>query len=195
MLDLDSPGGEISGLPDAADAIRAVAGAKPVIAVVNDMACSAAYVLAAAATEVIASRTSIVGSVGVVWGHEDLSGLLAQRGIRVEWVFAGEKKVDGANTHPLSARARADMQAEVDSAYRLITEHVARSRGMDVGAVRATEAGTFEGPAAIEVGFVDSIGTLEDATARARSLAKPKTPQQTGSRARFGHRQSFRRSA
>jgi len=157
-LDVDSPGGEVAGLIDAADVIRAArSGPKRVVSVVNELACSAAYVLAAAANWVEIPRTGEVGSVGVVQIHRDMSGHMAQAGVRVELLHAGAKKVDGNAYEPLSARARADAQASVDRSYALLVESVAASRRMSPEAVRATEAGVYEGEQAVAVGFADAI--------------------------------------
>lgn len=190
VIDFDSPGGEIAGLFDAADALAAIG--KPMIAVANECACSAAYVLAAACKRIVATRTAYLGSVGVVTHHEDLSGALAQDGVRVSWIYAGDKKVDGNSAEPLSPRARADIQAEVDEAYRLMVETVARYRRMKPDAVRATQAGVYSGEAAIKVGFADETGTLEGVLATATA-----TKARAGSsRQRFGSRPQFtRRSA
>lgn len=173
VLDIDSPGGEVQGLVDAADAIRAAGARKPIVARVNENALSAAYVLAASAGRIEATRTAAVGSVGVVAMHQDFSGMLAEAGVRVEFIHAGAKKVDGNPYQPLSERARADIKASVDHAYGLLVDHVASARRMTPEAVRATEAGVFEGEKAKAIGFVDAV-----------------TQQQTN-RGAFGARSAF----
>lgn len=163
VLDVDSPGGEVQGLLDAADAVRAARASKPIVARANENALSAAYVLAAAASRIEVARTGRVGSVGVIAMHQDLSGLLAAEGAKVELIYAGEKKADGNPFGPLSERARADINASVQRAYGLLVEHVAQSRGMKPEAVKATEAGVFEGQQAVDVGFADSLTTTRGA--------------------------------
>lgn len=157
VLDVDSLGGDVQGLLDAADAVRAATKRKPVVARANENALSAAYVVAAAASRVEIARTGRVGSVGVVAMHQDFSGMLAAEGVKVELIHAGEKKVDGNPFGPLSDRARADIRAGVERAYELLVEHVAASRRMKPEAVRATEAGVFEGAQAVAVGFADAV--------------------------------------
>lgn len=156
-LDVDSPGGEVHGLIDAADVIRAARGRKRITAVINETACSAAYALAAAADRIEIPRAGEVGSVGVVWIHRDMSGHMAQAGMRVELIHAGARKVDGNPYQPLTPEARAIVQAGVDRSYELIVESVARSRGLSPEAVRATEAAVYEGEQALAVGFADLI--------------------------------------
>ncbi len=161
VLDVDSPGGEVQGLLDAADAIRAARTVKPIVAVANENALSAAYVLAAAASRVVVPRTGYLGSVGVVVAHEDLSGALAQAGVRVTLLHAGAKKADGDPSQPLSPAAAADVQARVDAAWTMLAESVASSRkGLTVAGIKALEAGVFRGQDAVAAGLADEVGTL-----------------------------------
>lgn len=165
FLDLDSPGGEVSGLFDAADDIaRAfVQAGKPLWAYSNERAFSAAYALAAVADRIIVSRTSGVGSIGVVAAHCDQSKKDEKDGVKVTFVTAGEYKVDGNSHEPLKDRAKARLQAEVDRIYGLFTDHVARYRGMAESDVRATEAGCFYGNQAVAEGLADALMPFEDA--------------------------------
>lgn len=186
VLEVDSPGGEVQGLLDAADAIRAARALKPVVAVASENALSAAYVLAAAASKVVVSRTGYLGSVGVVVAHEDVSGALAQAGVRVELIHAGAKKVDGDPSRPLSAAARAEIQARVDHAWNLLAESVGTSRGMKPEAVKALEAGVFRGEDAVKAGLADEIGTLASVVEGLKSTRAPGTRSSPfGARAPF----------
>ena len=107
LLDVDSPGGESGGVFDLADRIRSAAQVKPVWAVANDMAFSAAYALASAATKVFVSRTGGVGSIGVIAMHVDQSEKDAQDGVRYTAVFAGDRKNDLNPHEPISDEAHA----------------------------------------------------------------------------------------
>jgi hypothetical protein len=98
LLDIDSPGGESGGVFDLADRIRAASQIKPVWAVANDMAFSAAYALASAANKVFVSRTGGVGSIGVIAMHVDQSGKDAQDGVRYTAVFAGAARTISTRT-------------------------------------------------------------------------------------------------
>jgi len=173
LLDIDSPGGESGGVFDLADRIRAATQVKPVWAVANDMAFSAAYALASAASRVFVSRTGGVGSIGVIAMHVDQSEKDAQDGVRYTAVFAGERKND-LNPHaPITNEAHAFLQAEVDRIYGLFVETVARNRGLDVTAVRKTEAGLFFGQAALAIGLADAIGTVDDALGQLLESVSP----------------------
>src|SRR5262245_53730758 len=113
ILDVDSPGGEVGGLFDLVEQVRAIraASAKPLWAVANESALSAAYAIASAADRLYVTRTGEVGSIGVVAVHIDESGADAKAGLTWTFVFAGEHKID-ANAHePLSERARSTIRA------------------------------------------------------------------------------------
>ena len=183
VLSLDSPGGEVQGLLEAADAIRAARASKPIVAVANENALSAAYVLAAAASRVVVPRTGYLGSVGVVVAHEDMSGALAQAGIKITLVHAGAKKVDGDPSQSLSPAALADVQARVDQAWTLIAESVAQSRkGLSVAAVKRLEAGVFRGEDAVKAGLADEVGTLASVVNELKQ-ARGTSPSPFGARA------------
>ena len=173
LLDIDSPGGESSGVFDLADRIRAATQVKPVWAVANDMAFSAAYALASAATKVFVSRTGGVGSIGVIAMHVDQSVKDAQDGVRYTAVFAGDRKNDLNPHQPISDQAHAQLQAEVNRIYGLFVETVSRHRRLDPSAVRDTEAGLFFGQAAVGIGLADAIGTFDDALAQLLESLSP----------------------
>lgn len=186
LLDIDSPGGESGGVFDLADRIRAASQVKPVWAVANDMAFSAAYALASAATRVFVARTGGVGSIGVIAMHVDQSVKDAQDGVRYTAVFAGERKNDLNPHEPISNEAHAVLKAEVDRVYDLFVETVARHRGLDAGTVRATEAGLFFGPDAVATGLADAVGSLDDAlTQLTQSLSPLPTQVAPASQAGF----------
>ena len=186
LLDIDSPGGESGGVFDLADRIRAASEVKPVWAVANDMAFSAAYALASAATRVFVARTGGVGSIGVIAMHIDQSVKDAKDGVRYTAVFAGERKNDLNPHEPLSDAAHAVLKAEVDRVYELFVETVARHRGLDADAVRATEAGLFFGPDAVATGLADAVGSLDDAlTQLTQSLSPLPTQVAPASQAGF----------
>ena len=186
LLDIDSPGGESGGVFDLADRIRAASEVKPVWAVANDMAFSAAYALASAATRVFVARTGGVGSIGVIAMHVDQSVKDAQDGVRYTAVFAGERKNDLNPHEPLSDAAHVVLKTEVDRVYELFVETVARHRGLEADAVRATEAGLFFGPDAVATGLADAVGSLDDAlTQLTQSLSPLPTQVAPASQAGF----------
>src|SRR4029078_7079287 len=138
ILDVDSSGGEVGGLFDLVEQIGATKAAsqKPLWAVANEGALSAAYAIASTADRLYVTRAGEVGSVGVVAVHVDESGADAKAGLAWTFVFGGERKIDGNAHEPLSARARATIQADVDSLYAQLCGLIAVNRGLTNEAVR-----------------------------------------------------------
>ena len=166
LLDIDSPGGESGGVFDLADRIRSAASVKPVWAVANDMAFSAAYALASGASRIFVSRTGGVGSIGVIAMHVDQSAKDAQDGVRYTAVFAGDRKNDLNPHQPITGEAHAFLQGEVNRVYDLFVETVAKHRGVGAEAVVATQAGLFFGKDAVSAGLADAVGSFDDALAQ-----------------------------
>ena len=163
VLDIDSPGGEATGMFALASQVRALSAVKPVTAFVNDMAASAAYGIASAADEIVVSPTSVVGSIGVVLTHFDRSAQLEKAGVKPTLIYAGRHKVDGNPFGPLSDAVQADLQAEVMRYYEQFVALVAAGRSnLTEESIRATEARTYIGRDAIDRGLADRIATLED---------------------------------
>lgn len=158
-LEIDSFGGEVAGVFDLADAIRAARTAKPVWAFVAEHAFSAGYALASQADRIILPRTGAVGSIGVVVMHADLSGQLSDAGVTVTLIHSGAHKVDGNPYEPLPAAARDRIQAEIDSIRNLFAETVAAGRGrlLTAEAALATEADCYRGAEAVAAGLTDEV--------------------------------------
>lgn len=157
VFDIDSPGGEVSGLFDLVDFIYSSRNEKPIYAYANDCACSAAYAIASAASKVFVTRTSMVGSVGVVAVHSDISEAEKKAGIKYTTVFAGAKKNNLSPHEPITDGAIADLQNEVDRIYQMFVETVARNRGIAEEAITNTEAGIFYGENAMEMNLADEL--------------------------------------
>ena len=173
LLDIDSPGGESGGVFDLADRIRSAASVKPVWAVANDMAFSAAYALASGASRIFVSRTGGVGSIGVIAMHIDQSAKDAQDGVRYTAVFAGDRKNDLNPHQPITGEAHAFLQGEVNRVYDLFLETVAKHRGVGAEAVAATQAGLFFGKDAVSAGLADAVGSFDDALAQLHASISP----------------------
>jgi capsid assembly protease len=163
ILDVDSSGGEVGGLFDLVEQIRTInAGSeKPLWAVANESALSAAYAIASATERLYVTRTGEVGSIGVVAVHIDESAADSKAGLAWTFVFAGERKVDGNAHEPLSERARATIQADVDRLYGELCALVAANRGLTTAGVRATDAAIYRGDLAVRAGLADRVGTLD----------------------------------
>jgi capsid assembly protease len=167
ILDVDSSGGEVGGLFDLVEQIRSIRseGGKPLWAVANESALSAAYAIASTADRVYVTRTGEVGSIGVVAIHADESGADAKAGIAWTFIFAGDRKIDGNAHEPLSERARGTIQADVDRLQSEFCALIAGNRGVGSEAVRNTNAAIYRGELAVRAGLADRVGTLDLAVA------------------------------
>ncbi|KGK99959.1 S49 family peptidase [Thalassobacter sp. 16PALIMAR09] len=175
-LEIDSFGGEVAGVFDLADKIRALRRDKPVWAFVAEHAFSAGYALASQAERILVPRTGAVGSIGVVVMHADLSGQLDQDGVRVTMINSGAHKVDANPYEPLPESVRDDIQREIDVLRFLFAETVAAGRTgrLSQDAALATEAATYRGTEAVAAGLADEVIDLAQGFARFReSLSKP----------------------
>ena len=157
VLDVDSPGGEVSGVFDLVDEIYNARGIKPIIAAVNDAAYSAAYAIASAADKVYVPRTGGTGSIGVIAVHTDQSEYNKKAGMKYTSIYAGARKNDLSPHEEISAEALGDVQSKVDSVYDLFVKTVARNRNINPNDVKATEAGVFLGEEGLEAGLADQV--------------------------------------
>uniref|UniRef100_UPI003BAB7203 S49 family peptidase n=1 Tax=Stappia sp. TaxID=1870903 RepID=UPI003BAB7203 len=160
VLDVNTPGGEAGGMIETARKVREIAQRKPVHAVVNSLAASAGYGLVSGASEIIATESASLGSIGVVFVHFDRSKYLEERGVRATVLHAGARKVDGHPFAPLEGDALANLQGRIDYLMDQFVGLVSDHRGLSGEAVRAMEANVFPAPVAVEMGLADRIGTM-----------------------------------
>lgn len=163
LLDIDSPGGQAAGAFDCADMIYRLREQKPVWALCNDMACSAAMLLAAACTRRLVTQTAKIGSIGVMMAHTSYEKQLAQEGVDITLIYSGQHKVDGNSIQALPAGVRADFQRRIDEARRMFVDKVALYTGLSSEAVMNTEAAVYDGQAGIDAGLADQLINAADA--------------------------------
>jgi protease-4 len=162
---VDSPGG--SAL--ASDLVwraaeKARSKGKPLIASFSDVAASGGYYVAAGADAIVASPTSITGSIGVFALRPVISGLLEKLDVGFDSLVRSPHADIQLSTRPLTAESRARMRAEVASIYDLFLARVDAGRSLDRDAVDAVGQGrVWTGAQAAEVGLVDSLGGLRAA--------------------------------
>jgi signal peptide peptidase SppA len=174
LLSVDSAGGEAGGVFDLADKLFAARAIKPIWAVAEDLALSAAYALASAAHRVWVTRTGGVGSIGAIALHVDQSARDAMDGLVFTPIYAGARKNDLSPHQALGDRARVALQAEVDRLYELFVATVGRHRRLEPEAIRTTEAGLFYADDALRCGLADAVGSRHEAlTAFVTVLAAP----------------------
>ncbi|HAW2654624.1 TPA: S49 family peptidase, partial [Escherichia coli] len=158
-----SPGGQAAGAFDCADMIYRLREKKPVWALCNEMACSAAMLLAAACTRRLVTQTAKIGSIGVMMAHTSYEKQLAQEGVDITLIYSGKHKVDGNSIQALPAGVCADFQRRIDEARQMFVDKVALYTGMSSEAVMSTEAAVYDGQAGIDIGLADELINASDA--------------------------------
>lgn len=168
ILDIDSPGGEVYGMIELADVIFEARENKPIIAVANSTAFSAAYGIGSQASEVVVTPGGEVGSIGVWMLHADFSEFDKKAGVQFTYISAGKYKVEGNMEEPLSDEARELMQADVDRYYGMFVSAVARGRDASPTEVRKGfgEGWTVGAKEAVKLGMADRVGTLRETIER-----------------------------
>lgn len=164
LLDIDSGGGAVNGVMDTANLIRMINDkVKPVTAFADGTMASGAYWLGMAAGNVLAGKTAVVGSIGVISTHMEYSKQLKEEGVGVTVMRAGKFKALANPYEPLSEAGKANLQTMLDATYNVFIEHVATMRGKTAQYVDDTMAQgrEFIGEAAVGVGLVDGITTYD----------------------------------
>jgi signal peptide peptidase SppA len=185
VLDVDSPGGSCDMVVETAAAIRAAAAQKPIVAVANTMAASAAYHLASQATELSVTPSGEVGSIGVFAAHQDRSQMQALLGVKTTLIKAGKYKTEGNPFEPLSEDARQAIQARVDDLYSMFVADVAKGRRTSPDAVTEGfgQGRMVAAQDAVQAGMADRVETLQQAITR---IARGNAAAAGGRRASLG---------
>lgn len=168
VLDIDSPGGAVTGIPETVAHIMAAREDKYIVAVANNMAASAAYWLGSAANEFYVTPSGEVGSIGVLTMHQDFSKQLEEAGVKSTIIRAGKYKADRNPYEPLSDETKQSIQAAVDEYYNMFISAVAKGRGVPAATVRAGfgEGRMVLAKQAVAENMVDGIATLEEVLAK-----------------------------
>lgn len=179
LLDIDSGGGAVSGCEDTGKLIRLIHdNVKPVTAYTDGMMASAAYWLGCSAGSVYCTKTSVVGSIGVITTHMERSKMLEDNGIGVTVVRGGKYKCLANSVEKLTPEGKAQIQQVVDAAYDVFTDYVANARGKskEYTINSMAEGREFVGQACVDVGLSDGITTfdslLSDLTAQSLDSSK-----------------------
>jgi signal peptide peptidase SppA len=182
LISIDSPGGSVYGVAEAADLILAAREKKPIVALANSLAASAAYWLGCCASQLYCTPSGEVGSIGVWQAHMDFSGAMADAGIAVTLISAGKFKTEGNPYQPLDEDAQDFMQSRVDDYYADFTGAVAAARNTDVQTVinGMGQGRVLGASAAKKAGMIDGVMTFAQVVA---SMQKTMTGNQSAKKA------------
>lgn len=161
VFEVDSFGGEAAGAFETADMIAALSQVKPTLSILTDFAFSAAYLMAAAARQIVAPATGGAGSIGAVVMHTDFSRQLENAGVKVTILAAGKYKADGNPAMPLSDDVKQRVLAKLEAGRQTFAESVGRYRGKRFTKEQAlaTEAASYSGADAKALGMIDGVGS------------------------------------
>ena len=183
IVNLNTPGGEVVASDEIyAEIKRFRKTGKPAVAMMNTMAASGGYYVAAACSPIIANKLTLTGSIGVIMSTINYRGLFEKIGLQAE-VYTSGKMKDMLN----GARQRTPEEVGivrelVNNTYLEFTRIVAESRKIPVEKIRSSEIGDgriFDGVQAKKLGLVDSLGYFRDAVDAAAKNAKLKPDSYT----------------
>ncbi len=179
VLDIDSPGGGISDCDRIHHRIQAFRKARPGVPIVvsmRDLAASGGYYIAAPADWILAQRSTVTGSIGVIMQLANVEKLAEQVGVRMETVKSAPAKDAGSPFRTLTEEERKRFQGMIDTMYGQFLEVVLegrKGRGLTEEALRPlADGGVMIAEKALEGKLVDGIGFLDDAFEEARKRAK-----------------------
>lgn len=166
ILAIDSPGGTVTGSEQLFTALRRLAEEKPVVAVVEGVAASGAYIAALGADHIVARRNGLVGSIGVIFQYPDVTELMKTVGIKIEDVKSSPLKASPNPYSPTTPEARAAVEALVADSYGWFKGLVAERRKLsDTLLASVADGRVFTGHQGLELQLVDEVG--DERTARA----------------------------
>ena len=165
MLKIESGGGQVAGVVELGAFISSVDKVKPVFTYTENTMASAAYWLGVCGRMVMAGSTAIVGSIGVLMVHQEVSKMMAEMGVQTTIVRSGKYKALVNRYEPLSDVALAELQSQVDDLAHTFTSHVADKRDVSVEEANAKmgQGREFLGKRALAAGLVDQITSYSQA--------------------------------
>ncbi len=164
IVRIDSPGGTMVGGEALYISLRAVAGKKPVVAVMGGTATSAAYMTALGADHILARAGSVTGSIGVIMQTADITGLLEKLGVKPETIKSRPLKAQPNPLELLTPEAREAARFVVLDLFEMFVDMVQQRRNLPRDKVLALADGrVFTGRQAVANGLVDALGGESDA--------------------------------
>ncbi len=164
ILSIDSPGGTTAGGEAIFDEVRRLAGSKPVVAQVGTLAASAGYMIASASDHIVARKSSIVGSIGVLVQFPDVTGLMDTVGIKLEEVKSSPLKAEPSPFNPTTDAERAMIRSMILDSYDWFVGLVEERRPLTRSEVtRLADGSVFTGRQALQNKLVDELGGESEA--------------------------------
>lgn len=166
LLVIDSPGGSVSASIEIADCIKELGEDLPVVAYVQGSMASGSYYAGMYASEIIANRGALVGSIGVIFSGYNIAQLLENLGIQEQVLKKGTYKEIGTMSRQWNEQERAFLDNLLDEQYAMFVNDVKQARGekLTQDSQAFAQGKVFSAKTALELGLIDKIGSLQDAT-------------------------------
>lgn len=159
VVAIDSPGGTSVGGERLFEALRELDRKKPVVAHIGTLGASAAYMAALASDRIVAHRTSLTGSIGVLIQYGQISELLDRIGVKIAKVDSGPLKAEPNPFEPVEPEAVALLQSVVDDSFSYFLGLVMERRNLsEAEARRLADGRIFTGAQALAAGLIDALG-------------------------------------
>jgi len=173
LLTINSPGGTTAGGEELYESLAALRAKKPVVAVVAEMAASAAYMTAIASDRIFARRLSIVGSIGVLFQTYNAGKLMDTIGISTDKIASGPLKAEPSLDKPMSPEVRASLTGLVTDSFNWFVDIVAERRHLArPDALALADGRILTGRQALDAKLIDAIGGEAEALAWLQSDRK-----------------------
>jgi protease-4 len=173
VLEIDSPGGEVTASDEIYNAVVKTRARKPVVVYMNTLAASGGYYVSCGGKFLMANETTITGSIGVIIQTLNYEQLFNKIGL-ASVVFKSGKFKDMLNgARPITPEERELVQNFIMNTYDKFLGIVAKERNVPADLLRNTIADgrILSGKEALQNKLVDGLGQLEDAFAKAKQLA------------------------
>ena len=172
VLRVDSPGGAVAPSQEIHDAVKRIKASKKVVVSMGGMAASGGYYISAPADRIFAEPGTLTGSIGVIFLHFNVRGLLEWAKVEETTLKSGKYKDTLSPFRPIQETDREEIQSISDDVYSQFVQAVAQGRGMPEARVREIAEGRiYTGKRAKELKLVDELGGFDDAIAAAWGLA------------------------